>query len=850
MFRQAQTGGFRAEALFKPRSVLLLGAATALGQAIAANMAGFNGTLHTAELDANPFPPADLAVLACSPEQVADALAALGRAGICAAICVTPTTGLAEAAQAAGVRVLGPASFGIIVPALGLNASTAHVPVLPGKVALVSQSAALCRAVLDWAAPNGVGFSHVVGTGGNALTGFSMVLDWLSRDPGTGAILLDIRTIRDRRSFIAAARAAARLRPVVAIRAGGRLTDPTGRADAVFDAALRRAGVLRVTGLANFLGAAEVLTRARPPRTDTLAIATNAIGPGRMAADAALTAGVPLLQLDAVARTLLGLHLPEGPSDPGIVWTGAERPTRVADAVAMLAGLKEVGGIVAVLAPTGPADTAAVEALAAARPSLRVPLLACVLGETTGAPHRRTLADAGLPVFATPESAVRAFAQLVEQRRARLAAAELPPRRVLRLAPDHAAVARILSQVRADGRTGLAQDEALAVLSAYGLPVLPSRAVQTAEDAAAAAAMLGFPVVLKRRRTARPDGRGPGGIVIGLPDPDAVRRNAERMTPAELGFLVQRQAGRARELRITVGDDTLFGPAIGFGLGGTAADLLDDVAFELPPLNLVLARGLMARTRAAGLLRPLRDQAAADEDAVADALVRISQLVLDHPEIAAIDVNPLFADAEGVSAADAWIGLRAPGEHAELAIAAYPQELARPFAAQGRSGAPEALLIRPIRPEDAEAHAALFRRLSPEDIRYRFFNVLRELPAEQIARMTQIDYEREMAFVAVREATGETVGVARLIHEAGTSHGEFAIVVDAAMKGRGLARRLMQDLIDWASSTGMTEIIGEVLAENAPMLAFMRKMGATIRRLPEEPDVVEAVIPVPPGRPG
>jgi acetyltransferase len=842
LFRPGPTGslrGYRPEALFKPRSVLLVAPGTALGCAIAANMVGFSGTLDTAEPGAIPDTPFDMAVLACRPDEVADVLVALGQAGIGAVVCATPAPGLADAARVAGVRVLGPSSFGLIVPAIGLNASTAHVPVLPGRVALVSQSAALCRAVLDWAAPNGVGFSHVVGTGGNAQTGFSAVLDWLSRDPGTGAILLDIRTIRDRRSFLAAARAAARLRPVVAIRAGNRLTDPTGRADQVFDSALRRAGIVRVTGLANFLGAAEVLTRARPPRTENLAIATNAIGPAHMAADAAVAAGLPLLELDAVARTVLSLRLPEGPNDPGIVWTGSSEPTRLADAVAMLGGVKETGGIVAILAPTGPADAAAVQALAATKASLRVPLLACVLGETTGAVHRRTLADAGLPVFATPESAVRAFDQLVQQRRARAAAAELPPRRVLRLAPDRNVVRRILEHVRADGRRGLAQDEALAVLSAYGMPVVPSRAAISPAEAADAAVMLGFPVVLKRRRITVSDRSEAGDIAIGLPARDVVERNAQRMQPGLHGYIVQRQAGRARELRITVADDRVFGPAIGFGLGGTAADLLGDVALELPPLNLALARGLIARTRAAALLGPLHDQPAADREAVADALVRVSQLLVDHPEIEAIDINPLFADADGVSAADAWVGLRPVGEAARFTILAYPEELSTSIEAGD-----ETLLIRPIRPEDAEAHAALFRRLSPEDVRYRFFNALRELSPEQIARMTQVDYDREMAFIAVREGTGDTVGVARLVWEPGTTHGEFAVVVDPAMKGRGLARHLMNCIAQWGRTQGMTEIIGQVLAENRPMLAFMRKMGATIRRMPDELDVVEAVIPV------
>ncbi len=833
MLRPGSSGPFRPEALFEPRSVVLVGSGTPLGRTVLANMAAYQGRLDTAEA-VGTVPAADLAVLACAPEEVAAALLAIGRAGIHAAVCLTPAPDLVAAARAAGVRVLGPASFGIVTPRLGLNASTAHVPIAAGKVALVSQSAALCRAVLDWAGPNGVGFSHVVGIGGGAQSGFSLPLDWLSRDPGTGAILLDIRTVRDRRAFLAAARAAARLRPVVAIRAGGRLHDPSGRADAVFDAALRRAGVLRVATFSELLGAAEILTRARPARTERLAIVTNAVGPAHLGADAAVALGVPLLELDAIARAVLRLRLPDGPADPGIVWTGADEPTRLAEAAALLAGVPDTGGIVAILSPTGPADAAAVAALAAARAALRVPLLVCVLGETTAAVHRRTLAEAGVPVFASPEAAVRAFGQMVQQRRARSAAAELPPRRVLDLAPDQAEVGRIVAAARAAGRDGLMQDESLAVLSAYGMPIVPGRAVQAAQDAADAASLLGFPAVVKRRRATAPRAESVGSLVLDLPDAAAVARAAARLEPADDGFLVQRQAGRARELRITVADDPLFGPAIGFGLGGSAAELLGDVAFELPPLNLALARALIARTRAAGMLAPRNDQPGANLDAVAGALVRVSQLVQDHPEIAALDINPVFADADGVSAADAWIGLRAPGESVALAIAPYPAELAERVDAGG-----ESVLIRPIRPEDAEAHAAFFARLTPEDVRYRFFNLLRELQPEQIARMTQVDYDREMALIAVRGT--DTVGVVRLVRDEAAGQAEFAIIVESAMKGRGLARRLLQRVLDWGRSQGSTVITGQVLADNAPMLAFMRRMGATLRRMPDEPDVVEAV---------
>ena len=861
ILRPATAGRFHPAHLFRPESVAVIGAGTALGGTVMRNMlrGGFKGAILPVQAgaaavsgilaypDAAALPVApDLAVIATDADGVAPALHDLAARGTFAAVCLTPAPGLLAAGRAAGVRVAGPSAFGLIVPGLGLNASTAHLQPRLGRVALVSQSAALCRSVLDWAEPNGVGFSYVVGTGGNADIGFGLVLDWLSRDAETGAILLDIRGITDRRRFLSAARAAARLRPVVAIHAGGRLSDPTGRADAVFNAALRRAGVIRVERLADLLAAAETLTRAKPPRSDSVVVVHNAIGPAQLAADAALTLGLPLAALTPATLEVLRLNLPAGPPDAGLVWTGATNPIRLAETAAMLSAAPEVGGVVVVMSPNGEGDDAAVQALAACLPAMKIPLLACVLGETTGAPHRRILAAAGVPVFNTPEQTMRGFGQLVEQRRARAAARELPASAVLALAPDRAAVRRLFSGARAAGRTGLLQDEALDVLTAYGIPVVPSRPALSVDDAGTVASMLGFPAVVKLRRSGLPRPGGPGGVLLDLPDTAAVRdaaaaldRRRARLGGEGLaeGFLVQRQMGRARELRIGLYDDPLFGPAISFGGGGSSADALGDVAVDLPPLNLALADGLIARTRAARTLGELHEQAAANRGAVADVLVRISQLAVDFPEIAGMDLNPVFADSEGVSAGDAWIALRPAGEAGVLAIAPYPAELAEHWSAKG-----EPLLIRPIRPEDAEAHAALFSRLSPEDIRFRFFSMLRALSPEQIARMTQVDYDREMALVAVREATGETVGVCRLVRESYTTTGEFAVLVEPSMKGRGLARQLMLRIMDWARSQDMTGITGQVLAENRPMLAFMRRMGFTIRRLPDEPDVVEAAM--------
>jgi acetyltransferase len=615
--------------------------------------------------------------------------------------------------------------------------------------------------VLDWAEPNGVGFSHIIGIGGNADIGFALALDWLARDPGTGAILLDIRRIKSARLFLSAARAAAHGRPVVAIRAGGRLIDAGGDADAAFEAALRRAGVLGVATLEELLAAAETLSRAPPLRRDapgTLAIVTNAIGPALLAADATLREGVELAALAPATRAALSEALPgafarreaggaEVPAGVGdIVYCGPDSPARLAEAASLLAGAAEVGGVLVVHAPTGPADTAGMTALATL--AQRPPLI-CAMGETTGAAHRRLLAEAGLPVFATPEQAVRGFAHLVRHRRSREAARELPPRAVMRLEPDRAAAAAALAGGAPDGA------RAAAVLAAYRIGEIP----------------------------------GP-------------------------------------KLLLRVADDAMLGPVI--AIGRDAPGSAHDLALDLPPLNLALARAQFARTRIAAAFSPERQLA------VAEALVRASQLVVDFPSIAtlAITLHPLAAS----------LTLRPPGMPPPLAIPPYPAELERRHQAGG-----EDFILRPIRPEDAEAHGAFFARLPPEDVRYRFFSALRELSAERMARLTQMDYEREIAFIAIRAATGDTVGVARLVRESSAvagqgDSGEFAIAVQPDAKGRGLGSALMRCLFGWARGQGMTRIVGQVLADNAPMLAFVRHLGFTIRRIPRESDVVEAVL--------
>ena len=862
-------GGFRDAALFRPASLVLVAAeGSAEAPILSRNIAsgGFRGRLMaigTAPDGFEAFPSVealpvvtDLAVLCLPPDRLEAAMTALAAKGCHAGVVPGQAPDIAALEARSGMRVLGQGSFGIAVPGIGLNATLSHMTPAKGRLALVTQSSAIARAVLDWAAGEAVGFSHVVGIGGNQGYGFAGVLDWLARDPGTGAILLDIRRIKNRRMFISAARAAARTRPVVAIRAGGRLGDATGQADAVMEAALRRAGVLRVAGLDDLLSAAETLARVRvPPRPspgpgDRIAVVTNGIGLGSLASDAALAGGGQLATIDDAALAALSVGLPEGWSGRNPLALGHGAAARLGDAAAMLAGLPGVDVVVALHAPEPEASPDLVrETLAAAVQASRgAPILVGWPGQSTAGRQRAALAEAGVAVFATPEAAVRGALHLAQDRRNRVAAAELPSAQVMDLAPDRARVARKFAAVRAAGRLELTEEEALSVLSAYGIPVVPGRAVAGPEEAGDAAAMLGFPVVLKILSPDIPRKTEVGGVALGLTGRDAVRAAAaqmqariaaERPEARLTGFLVQRQAARAQELRLRLGDDAMFGPWIAFGRGGTAADIDPDEGFDLPPLNLALAHGLIRRTRTARLLAGWRDHAPANIQAIADVLVRLSQIAVDFPEIAACGINPLLADPDGVLALDCSLTLRPAGQGALLAIPPYPAELARSW--RGKDG--REVVVRPIRPEDAAAHAEAFRRLSAEDVRYRFFSAIAELGAPQIARLTQIDYDREMAFVAVEavpDGLDRTVGTARLIREPGGATGEFAVVVDPSWKGQGLARHLMERLIEWGRDAGMSEIVGQVLSENKPMLAFMRALGFVLRPSADDAEVMDA----------
>ncbi|MCU0986100.1 MAG: GNAT family N-acetyltransferase [Acetobacteraceae bacterium] len=877
------------ERLLRPRSVAVIGAGTdgragaeeparrVLATLLAGGFGGavmpvfpgleaVGGVLAYPSAAALPRAP-DLAIVSLPAAEASTALAALAARGAGGAVITGEAPAGLGPGGIGGLRVIGARSGGLIVPALGLNASLCPVMPKPGGIALICHDGGFARTVLDHAAAEGLGFSHVVSLGRNDDLGFTAMLDWLARDGATRVVLLEVGRIKDRRGFLSAARAVARTRPVVALRTApderSRAEPADGEAagaDLVFAAALRRAGLVDVAGLEDMLDAATTLSRPRRMRGERVLVVADAPSLGTLAAREATACGAVLAAAGAEAACLSLLLGGEGAENPMIIPPG-EPPNRLGEVVACAGAVPDLAdAVLAVHAPGRDAENGvAAEALAAAHAALRdIPVIAAWPGGAAAEGGRARLAAAGMPSFASIEAAVRAVSTLIRERRTREAARELPPSTVLAVAPDRDVVRRLLADARAAGRSSLTEDEAAAVLSAYGIPVAPSRVAADAESAAEAAAALGPPVVLKVRSPDLPHKTDVGGVVLDLDSPAAVHAAAlamaariDRLAPGARreGFLVQRQIGRAgaRELFVRLGRDRLFGPAISFGQGGTAAGIAADMAADLPPLNRALAASLVSRTRVARLLAGYRDHPAADLEAIYEALVRLSQLAVDFPDILDADVNPLVAGPAGVVALDAWIAI-APAPLSgtgHLAIAPYPAE--RIAHVTLRDG--QAVTLRPIRPEDADAHAAFFARLTPEDVRLRFFAPIRALSPEQIARMTQIDYDREMAIIASRETEGgaETLGVMRIIRE--DEDGEFAIVVRSDAKGSGLGSRLMRAGLAWARDAGIRRVVGDVLAENAPMLGFVRSLGFSISRSADDPELMVATLVLAPPPP-
>ena len=886
------------QSLFDPRSIAVIGASARpqrIGNVVMRNLlaGGFGGVIMPVnpkrqavagvltypDVAALPQTP-DLAILCTPAATIPSLIEDLGRRGTRAAIVMAgylATTVNAdgrpleavvlEAARRHGIRLLGGSTLGILVPKAGINATFSQMRVEPGKLGFVSQSDAVGTMVLDWALPKKVGFSHFVSLGDALDIGFGEVLDFLASDPDTQAILLYIESIRDRRSFMAAARAAARNKPVVAIKAGraphARLAASAEPSllgvsnligsDDVFDAVLRRAGILRVEHLDELFGAVETVVRSRPMSGSRLVAVSNGGGGGIMAEDSLYLGGytMPALEQPTVAK--LRRILP--PSWDGCNPIDIRVDASAARYEAVLKVLCEERAANAILVMHTPnalsSSSEIAETVIKAAKSITCNLLTCWIGDESVAAERMRFVDAGIPTFSTPGHGARAFLHIDNHRLARELLMQVPPSISSSFMPDVDGARRVLREALGTGRTQLTEAESKAILSAYGIPVVASHAAVDPAEAGRGArgARAGVARTVRRKWDI-------GGVALNLETAEAVAAAARgmieraRTTCPEVtisGFNLQSMLprGHARQLLVGVTTDPLFGPLIIFGEGGRAAGIYRDMSVGLPPLNLPLAQDLIRRSRVATLLEAHRGDPAADREAIALALTKVSQLLIDLPEIVELDINPLFADDHGVTAVDAHIQLSAaPASPHRFAIQPYPKALEQQAAL--RNGRP--VLFRPIRPEDEAAHYVFLSHMSEQDLVYRFFHYVKQIPRRDMARLTQIDYDREMAFIA--SAAGEsgeveTLGVVRIVAAPDNETAEFAIIIRSDMKGQGLGSGLLRKMIDYSRECGIRVFSGDVMYDNQPMLDLLKGFGFRFGRS-EEAGIVRCTLDLQP----
>jgi acetyltransferase len=891
---------YRLDNLFAPRSVALVGASPrerSVGRMILRNLrqGGFAGPLalvnpNHAEIEgvravktvAALAEPADVVIVASPPPSVPETIATAATKGSRTAIIITSGLGhgpgslfetTRQAARAHGMRLVGPNCLGVLVPRAKLNASFATQLPRPGDLALISQSGAIVAGLIEWAAGRSVGFSGVASLGDQIDVDFGDLLDFFALDPGTRAILLYIESINDARKFMSAARAAARAKPVVVVKSGRHAqgakaaqthTGALAGSDAVYDAAFRRAGLLRVLDLDELFAAAETLGRLRPFNGNRLAILTNGGGIGVLAVDRLIDLGGTLAALSPETMQRLDASLPP-------IWSkgnpvdiaGDADAARYAAALDALIADPASDALLVMNVPTALASAAdAAQAVISGvrqhrqtqvRPK---PVFAVWVGGSSAASG--AFEAAGIPSFATEADAVRGFMHLVRYREAIDALMTTPPSLPQDFTPDVAAARRIIETAlheRGKGSEHIWLDpvEITALLAAYAIPIAPALLARNADEAAAAAAPYvarGETVVAKILSPDIVHKSEVGGVRLNLTSERAVREavtdilaraRAARPDARSTGVTIHPMILRpkARELIAGIADDASFGPVIVFGRGGTAVEVINDKALALPPLDLKMAHELIARTRVSRILKAYRDVPAADEAAVALVLVKLAQLATDLPEVRELDLNPILADKDGLIAVDARVAVApaqavAGGGHPRCAVRPYPKEWERYMTL--RDGA--AILVRPVRPEDEPLYRPFFADVTPQDLRLRFFAPVKDFSHAFISRFTQIDYARAMAFIAIETATGKMLGVVRLHADANYETGEYAILVRSDLKGRGLGWLLMQLIIEYARAEGLKTIEGQVLSENTTMIAMCRELGFTVAADPNEPETV------------
>ncbi|MDX9700154.1 MAG: GNAT family N-acetyltransferase [Rhodocyclaceae bacterium] len=882
--------------LLEPKSVGVIGASereASLGNVVIRNMldAGFKGRLfainpsHQTVLDLPCYKSVeevphrlDLAVIAVRADKVPSIIDGCGRAGVKAVVVLTAgfsETGargallerhVVEAARRHRIRLLGPNCLGIMRPELGLNATFAHASALKGSIGLISQSGALCAAILDWAKPNNVGFSAVVSLGSSSDIDFGEVLEYMISDPRTESIFLYVEGIRDARRFMSALRGAARVKPVLLIKVGRHPEasraallhsgSSTGE-DAVFDAALRRAGVIRLYNLGQLFAAANALFSHFRPRGNRLAIITNGGGPGAMAADRAADLGIPLADFAEVTVEKLNAALPPHWSHGNPVDIGGDADVdRYRKALQAVLEGPNVDGVLVMLTPqamTQPSEVA--RAVIELEKNADKPVVTCWMGEELVAESRRLFEEAGIPTFRTPEPAVELFSHISAYYRNQKLLMQTPAS-LSHLNPPSIESARLVIETAlAERRKVLNEMESKALLAAFRIPIAQTVVARSATEAMVLAEEIGLPVVMKIDSPSIIHKADSGGVRLNLGSLAAVRTayqeildEVKRNKPdaAINGVAIEPMILKrhGRELVISVKRDPVFGPVIRFGEGGNKVEANKDLAVALPPLNNYLVRDLVRSSRVATLLGEFRNMPAANIDALEFVLLRISEMVCELPWMRELEINPLIVDEHGVVAVDARVIADNVSPSADrydhMAIHPYPSHLISKWVQPDGTQ----ITIRPIKPEDADLEVEFVRKLSAETKYYRFMNTMRELPPAMVARLTQIDYDREMAFLATVEENGQEVelGVCRYAVNPDGESCEFAVVVADDWQSRGLARKLMGVLIETARNRGLKYMNGVFLSSNERMLKFVQNLGFVLSNDPEDNTVKLGVL--------
>lgn len=873
--------------MFNPSSVAVIGASDrpqSVGGVVMRNLlvGGITGPImpvnpnHKAVAAVMAYPDVkslpeipDLAVICTPPPSVPGLIRDLGERGTRAAVVLTAglenqkdPSGLALqdsmllAARPFGLRILGPNCLGLMNPAVGLNASFAHALAARGKVAFVTQSGALSTAVLDYARSNEIGLSSFVSLGNGVDVDFGDVLDYLAADPSTGAILLYIESIKDAPKFMSAARGATMNKPVLAVKSGRvpegaraamSHTGAMAGSDDVFETALKRAGILRVETIPELFDAVETLGLARFGTGNRLAILTNGGGPAVMATDALVLRGGRLATLVKDTLAKLDSVLPANWSHANPVdIIGDAPPQRYVDALKVLLECPECDAILFIQAPTAIVSSSDVaRAMVPVLKGSSKPVLSSFLGSDAVAEARKIFVESGIPTYTGPEDAVDAFLQITRYQESQQIRLQTPASACEEFVPDLSAARTLINAAMAEGRHQLGEAEAKAVLGAFGIPVVQTRVATSTAEAETLAEEIGFPVALKIMSPDLVHKSDVGGVVLDLENREQVRRTADSMmkrleqllpTARLAGFTVQQMARRpgAHELIVGVATDPIFGPVILFGQGGTAVEVIKDRAIALPPLNEMLARELIGRTRVAKLLAGYRGKPAADIKAICAVLNRISQLLIENPEVVELDINPLLASEKGVLALDARMRLQAPAAAgiARFAIRPYPRELEETISLGSFS-----VKLRPVRPEDAVPYSTFLSLLKDDAQGINCLNMKESLLPVVAARHTQIDYNRQMAFVVI-DAAGAILGTVRALTDSDNSQANCSMAVAPSASGTDLGLILLKKIAAYCRGRGTAELVGFIRKADQNLLRIVKDSGCRLTET-ADPEMLE-----------